>query len=157
MNPHNRLAIRAGTSADPDREPQNAPGDPRANQRRGKRVFDLAVACPLLLLCVPLMIGVTVLIRLTSRGPALIRQIRIGQNERSFTMFKFRTMYLDADDAPLRQMNIRELLGDPKPGTADGAFKLEADRRITNLGRLLRRFARDEIPQLFNVLRGEMS
>jgi hypothetical protein len=94
-------------------EQQNAPvlGDPRTNQRRGKRVLDLAVACPLLLLGAPLMIGLTILIRLSSRGPAIIRQIRIGQNERPFTMFKFRTMYLDADDTPLRQMNIRGLLG----------------------------------------------
>ena len=153
------LLIRAGTSANPDQEQQNAPalGDPRTNQRRGKRVFDLAVACPLLLLCAPLMIGVTVLIRLTSRGPALIRQIRIGQNEQPFTLLKFRTMYLDADDAPLRQMNIRELSGDPKPGTSDGVFKLEADGRITIVGRLLRRFSLDELPQLFNVLRGDMS
>jgi lipopolysaccharide/colanic/teichoic acid biosynthesis glycosyltransferase len=159
MNPHNRLAIRAGTSVHRDRKPQRAPalGDPRTNQRRGKRVLDLAVTCPLLLLSAPLMIGVTVLIRLTSRGPALIRQIRIGQNERPFTMFKFRTMYRDADDAPLRQMNIRELLGDPEPATSDGVFKLEADQRITKVGRLLRRFSVDELPQLFNVLRGEMS
>jgi lipopolysaccharide/colanic/teichoic acid biosynthesis glycosyltransferase len=139
-------------------EQQNAPvlGDPRTNRRRGKRVLDLAVACPLLLLCAPLMIGLTILIRLSSRGPAIIRQIRIGQNERPFTMFKFRTMYLDADDAPLRQMNIRELSGG-QPGTSDGVFKLEADPRITNVGRLLRRFSLDELPQLFNVLRGDMS
>jgi len=159
MNPHNRLAIRVGTSADPDREPQAAAvlEQPRTNQRRGKRALDLAVACPMLLLCAPLMIGVSVLIRLTSRGPALIRQTRIGQNERPFTMFKFRTMYLDSDDAPLREMNIRELSEDPKAGASDGIFKLEADKRITKVGRLLRRFSVDELPQLFNVLRGEMS
>src|SRR5437879_13605683 len=112
--------MRVGTSANLNQKQQNAPvlGDPRTNQRRGKRILDLAVACPLLLLCAPLMIGLTILIRLSSRGPALIRQIRIGQNERPFTMFKFRTMYLNADDAPLRKMNIRELLGGP-PGTSD--------------------------------------
>ena len=139
-------------------EQQSAPvlGDPRTNQRRGKRVLDLTVACPLLLLCAPLMIGLTILIRLSSRGPAIIRQIRVGQNERPFTMFKFRTMYLDADDTPLRQMNTRELLGG-QPGTSDGVFKLEADRRITNVGHFLRRFSLDELPQLFNVLRGDMS
>lgn len=131
-------------------------GDPRTNQQRGKRVLDLALACPLLLLFALPMIGLTILIRISSRGPAIIRQIRIGQNERPFTMFKFRTMYLDADDTPLRQMNIRELLGG-QPGTSDGVFKLEADRRITNVGRHLRRFSLDELPQLFNVLRGEMS
>jgi lipopolysaccharide/colanic/teichoic acid biosynthesis glycosyltransferase len=159
MKAHYRLAIRTGTGADPGQASQTAPAlaDRTTNQRRRKRIFDLAVACPLLLLCAPLMIGVAILIRLTSRGPALIRQIRIGENELPFTMFKFRTMYLDADDAPLRQMNIRELLGETKPGTSDGVFKLEADRRITNVGRLLRRFSVDELPQLFNVLRGEMS
>ena len=159
MNLNNRAAILSETSARPDRAPQNAPAPKhrRINQRLGKRVFDLAVACLLLLLCAPLMIAVAVLVRLTSRGPALFRQIRVGQNEQPFTLFKFRTMYLDADGAPLRQMNVRELLGDPNPGTRDGVFKLEADRRITSVGRLLRRFSMDELPQLFNVLRGEMS
>jgi lipopolysaccharide/colanic/teichoic acid biosynthesis glycosyltransferase len=159
MNLHRRLAIGAGIVVAPDRKSQDAPavGDLWTNQRRGKRIVDLAVACALLLLFAPLMIVVAVLIRLTSRGPALIRQIRIGQNEQPFAMFKFRTMYRDADDTPLKQMNIRELLGDPNPGTRDGVFKLEADRRITNVGRLLRRFSVDELPQLLNVLRGEMS
>jgi len=159
MNPHYRLAIRTGTAADSGREPQDAPapGELRANRRSGKRMLDLVVACPLLLLCAPLMIGVATLIRLTSRGPALIRQIRIGRNEQPFTMFKFRTMQVDADDAPLRQMNVRELAGDAKADTSDGVFKLEADRRITRVGRQLRRFSVDELPQLFNVLRGEVS
>jgi lipopolysaccharide/colanic/teichoic acid biosynthesis glycosyltransferase len=159
MRLYSRLGIRVGPAADPGRGPHDAAalGDPTTNQRRAKRVLDLVVACPLLLLCAPLMIGVAALIRLTSRGPALIRQIRIGQHERPFTMFKFRTMYLDADDGLLRQMNIRELLGDTKAGTSDGVFKLEADRRVTKVGRHLRRLSVDELPQLFNVLRGEMS
>ncbi len=159
MSRSNILATPVGTGADPGREPQDAlaVGYPGINQQRGQRVLDLAVAGPLILLCAPLMIGVAVLIRLSSRGPALIRQIRIGRNERPFTMFKFRTMYLDADDAPLRQMNTRELTAGSTAETSDGVFKLEADRRITRVGRLLRRFSVDELPQLFNVLRGEMS
>jgi lipopolysaccharide/colanic/teichoic acid biosynthesis glycosyltransferase len=158
MSLYNRPAIRVGTGADPGRlQDAPAPGYSRTNQRRGKRAFDLAVAMPLLLLFAPLLIGVAVLIRLTSPGPALIRQIRIGQNERPFRMFKFRTMYLDADDAPLRRMNIRELSGAPTAETSDGVFKLEADQRITEVGHQLRRFSVDELPQLFNVLRGEMS
>jgi len=118
-------------------EQQNAPvlGDPRTNQRRGKRVLDLAVACPLLLLCAPLMIGLTIVIRLSSRGPAIFRQIRIGQNERPFTMFKFRTMYLDTDDTPLRQMNIRELSGG-RPGTSRPAdYERGSPSSAVQLGR----------------------
>lgn len=145
-------------SANPDENCEEALTHrfPGAYQQYGKRVFDLAVAFPLLVLCAPLLIAVAILIRLTSEGPAIIRQTRIGQNERPFTLFKFRTMYLNADDAPLREMNVRELSGG-QPGTSDGVFKLEADRRITKIGRVLRRFSLDELPQLFNVLRGEMS
>jgi lipopolysaccharide/colanic/teichoic acid biosynthesis glycosyltransferase len=158
-SPYDRLEIQVGTAADPGRERHDAAvlDDPTTNQRRRKRILDLAIACPLLLLCAPLMIGAAALIRLTSPGPALFRQIRIGQNERPFVMFKFRTMYRGVDDTPLRQMNIRELSGNPTAETSDGIFKLEADRRITRVGRLLRRFSLDELPQLFNVLRGEMS
>ncbi|WP_336489352.1 sugar transferase [Methylobacterium nigriterrae] len=158
MTSRQRLAIDAWTTVDPEREAHGIRSrQMRAGPRLGKRAVDLALACPILALSSPLMLMAYILIRLTSRGPALIRQTRIGQHERPFAMFKFRTMRLDADDTALRRMNILELAGNTDPGTSDGAFKPDADPRVTKVGRLLRRFSVDELPQLFNVLSGEMS
>jgi lipopolysaccharide/colanic/teichoic acid biosynthesis glycosyltransferase len=123
----------------------------------GKRAFDLAIALPLLILLAPLLLLVAALVRVTSPGPALFRQERIGLGERPFTMLKFRTMRVGGDDARHRDFNRRELLGDPSLGCGDGIFKPEGDSRITPLGRLLRRLSIDELPQLINVIRGEMS
>jgi lipopolysaccharide/colanic/teichoic acid biosynthesis glycosyltransferase len=123
----------------------------------GKRVLDLALAVPALFVAAPVMLVAAILIRLTSRGPALYRQTRIGRGEQPFTMLKLRTMRIDGDDAAQRAFNTREILGDADPGTSDGVFKLEQDPRITPVGRLLRRFSIDELPQLLNVISGEMS
>jgi lipopolysaccharide/colanic/teichoic acid biosynthesis glycosyltransferase len=89
------------------------------------------------------------LIRLTSRGPALFVQERIGINRRPFQMFKFRTMYNRADEM---QAEIEEL-----NESGEGLFKIRHDPRVTPVGRLLRRFSLDELPQLFNVLKGNMN
>jgi lipopolysaccharide/colanic/teichoic acid biosynthesis glycosyltransferase len=97
------------------------------------------------------------LIRFTSRGPALYRQVRIGRAEQPFTILKLRTMRVDGDDAAQRAFNTREIHGDANPGTSDGAFKIERDPRITSVGQFLRRFSIDELPQLFNVISGDMS
>jgi lipopolysaccharide/colanic/teichoic acid biosynthesis glycosyltransferase len=123
----------------------------------GKRVLDLALAVPALFVAAPVMLVAAILIRLTSRGPALYRQTRIGRGEQPFTMLKLRTMRIDGDDAAQRAFNTREILGDADPGTSDGVFKLEQDPRITPVGRLLRRFSIDELPQLLNVIGGQMS
>jgi lipopolysaccharide/colanic/teichoic acid biosynthesis glycosyltransferase len=103
----------------------------------------------MLVVASPVMLLVALLVRITSSGPALFRQERIGAEGRAFTMWKFRTMVVDA-----------EKLRDGLDGTnqADGVlFKLRADPRVTRVGRWLRRFAIDELPQLFNVMRGDMS
>jgi lipopolysaccharide/colanic/teichoic acid biosynthesis glycosyltransferase len=121
----------------------------------GKRVRDLAIALPALLLLAPLLLIAAAAVRLTSPGPALLRQTRIGRHERPFTMFKLRTMRVDADDRASREFNQRELLGELD--TVDGVFKLQDDPRITRVGGFLRRWSIDELPQLFNVLRGDMS
>jgi lipopolysaccharide/colanic/teichoic acid biosynthesis glycosyltransferase len=123
----------------------------------GKRALDLVLTLSVLLVAAPIMLMAAILIRLTSRGPALYRQTRIGLGERPFTMLKLRTMRIDGDDAAHRAFNRRELLGDTDAGTSDGAFKLEHDPRITPVGRFLRRFSIDELPQLFNVINGDMS
>jgi lipopolysaccharide/colanic/teichoic acid biosynthesis glycosyltransferase len=132
-------------------------GHSLAYLRFGKRILDLVVASLLLLAFGPLMLALAALVRLTSPGPALLQQLRTGLHGRPFRMLKFRTMHVGVDDAALREMNRRELLGDPNPGTSDGVFKLESDLRITAVGRRLRRFSIDELPQLINVIRGEMS
>lgn len=138
-------------SGDPDRR-----AAPRACPSfAGKRALDLVITVPALLLFAPLLLVVAAVVHLTSPGPALLRQTRIGRHGHPFTMFKFRTMHVDADDRAHREFNRLELLGELDIG--DGVYKLEDDERITSVGRFLRRFSIDELPQLLNVLRGEMS
>jgi len=103
-----------------------------------KRSLDLFVSCPGLLLLLPLFGVIGALIKLDSRGPVFFRQERIGQGLRQFTIYKFRTM---SADAPLK----------------GGLLTVPEDLRITRLGRILRKSKLDELPQLFNVLRGDMS
>jgi lipopolysaccharide/colanic/teichoic acid biosynthesis glycosyltransferase len=122
-----------------------------------KRFLDLAVACLALALFSPLMLASAVLIKVSSPGPVFFRQTRIGRDEKPFAMLKLRTMHVGRDDSAHREFNRRELLGISASGTSDGVFKLEHDPRITRIGRFLRRFSIDELPQLINVLRGEMS
>ncbi|CAN5264353.1 sugar transferase [soil metagenome] len=114
-----------------------------------KRAFDITIASTALVLCLPLLAVVVVAIKINSRGPVLFRQTRIGQAGQSFQILKLRTMVKDAESriAELHQHN-----------EADGPlFKMTNDPRITSVGRWLRRLSIDEIPQLWNVLRGDMS
>ena len=115
----------------------------------GKRLFDLACAAPLALVTLPLMTCIAVAIRLSSPGPVLFRQRRIGVNGRPFTLVKFRSMVPDAEARleALRALNE----------TSGAAFKLRNDPRVTRVGRFIRRTSIDELPQFWNVLRGEMS
>jgi lipopolysaccharide/colanic/teichoic acid biosynthesis glycosyltransferase len=122
-----------------------------------KRLLDVVLAVSALILLAPLMLLVAALVRSTSPGPVLFRQIRVGVHEQPFVMLKFRTMRDGCGDGQHREMNLAELRGSGDPGTSDGVFKLEDDTRVTAIGRILRRFSIDELPQLFNVLRGEMS
>ena len=117
-----------------------------------KRVFDFAVASVALLCLAPLFAIVAVAIKLDSRGPVFFRQTRMGGGEQTFTIFKFRTMTADAEQ---RKHEIAHL--NRHRGVDDRMFKAEADPRVTPLGRFLRRTSIDELPQLVNVLRGEMS
>jgi exopolysaccharide biosynthesis polyprenyl glycosylphosphotransferase len=114
-----------------------------------KRAFDLCGATLGLIAVGPLMIAFAVAIKLDSRGPVFFRQLRVGRHGRRFQMLKFRTMIPDADDLKdsLRGQNEAQ----------EGLFKIAADPRITRVGRFLRRTALDELPQLFNIVRGEMS
>ena len=115
-----------------------------------KRVVDLAGALAGLLVLGPMMLALAVLIRLDSPGPVLFRQVRRGYQGRPFVLLKFRTMVLDAE----RRLGALEPSNESKGGVL---FKLRHDPRVTRLGRFLRRTSLDELPQLINVLRGEMS
>lgn len=125
----------------------NPPWLPRSS-RLLKRAMDLAIAAPLVVLLSPLLLLIAVAITLDSRGPVLFAQRRVGKGGEQFTVFKFRTMSSDAEQ------RRAELLGQ----SADPNWlKLDHDPRVTRSGRWLRRFSLDELPQLWNVLRGEMS
>lgn len=120
-----------------------------------KRTFDLVVAVPILLVGAPFVFLIGGLIKITSQGPVLLRQPRLGMDGRPFQMFKFRTMYQDVDDEAHREFLNQVISGDRQ--TTESLTKLENDPRITPIGRFLRRYSLDEIPQLLNVARGEMS
>jgi exopolysaccharide biosynthesis polyprenyl glycosylphosphotransferase len=114
-----------------------------------KRTFDLIGATLLLIVLSPLLLVIVLAVKLSSRGPVLFRSIRRGIGQRPFPCLKFRTMHTDAEE---RQADLEEL------NEASGAlFKIRDDPRLTGVGRVLRRFSMDELPQLVNVLRGEMS
>jgi lipopolysaccharide/colanic/teichoic acid biosynthesis glycosyltransferase len=139
--------------------PSAASGSARAGTTRlTKRLLDLAVATACLALVSPLLVIVAGLIWLTTPGPALFRQTRLGKDGSPFVLFKFRTMYADSRDDVHREF-VRKLLTEDEPpdGGRSGVYKLEHDERITPIGRLIRRTSIDELPQLFNVIRGEMS
>ncbi len=123
---------------------------------RSKRLVDIAVSGSMLLVLSPLFLLIMVLVRLTSTGPAFFRQERVGTHGRPVVVLKFRTMKIGNDDHAHREMNVRELLGE-EASTSDGVFKLEGDDRVTAVGSWLRRLSLDELPQLVNVFRGEMS
>jgi exopolysaccharide biosynthesis polyprenyl glycosylphosphotransferase len=114
-----------------------------------KRAFDLLGASLGLLAATPLMVAIAILIKLDTRGPVFFRQLRVGRHGVNFSMFKFRTMVAGAEQ-------LRESLSDHNEAQA-GLFKIAEDPRITRVGKLLRKSSLDELPQLFNVLRGEMS
>ena len=118
-------------------------------QAAAKRTFDVAAGAVLGFLLSPILLVIGVSIRATSRGPALYRQVRVGRFGRTFTVYKFRTMVADADDR-LEEMRHRNEASAPM-------FKIAADERLTSVGRFLRRWSLDELPQLVNVLRGDMS
>lgn len=115
--------------------------------RAAKRALDVLLAAVGLALCAPLLLACALAIRLSDGGPALFVQERVGQGGRRFRMYKLRTMVVGA-----------EALQPALPNDATGpVFKMRHDPRVTPVGRVLRRFSLDELPQLVNVLRGEMS
>jgi exopolysaccharide biosynthesis polyprenyl glycosylphosphotransferase len=114
-----------------------------------KRIFDLALATGVLLICWPLMLIIVLAIKLDSPGPVLFIQERVGENGRLFAMFKFRSMVVNAEQIAAQVTKV--------DGTGSILHKAPDDPRVTRVGRFLRRTSLDELPQFLNVLRGEMS
>jgi lipopolysaccharide/colanic/teichoic acid biosynthesis glycosyltransferase len=146
------------------REQQQALGDVVSEPRSVaalRRLSDIAFAATLILLFSPVLIAVAVAVRLDSHGPALFRQRRVGYREREFTLFKFRSMRLDADPRGHKEYVTALIKGASESGGANGdgkdLYKLAVDNRITPVGRWIRKWSLDELPQLFNVLLGDMT
>ena len=119
-----------------------------------KRIIDLAVSITILLIFSPVFLIFPILIKLNSSGPVFADiPKRVGRNGKLFRMFKFRSMICNAHDLLLNDPKFRKLHEEYKKGS----YKLKYDPRITGVGKILRRFSLDELPQIFNVLLGEMS
>ncbi|MFA4029465.1 MAG: hypothetical protein GDYSWBUE_000463 [Candidatus Fervidibacterota bacterium] len=113
-----------------------------------KRLIDIVGSLLLLLIAAPFMLLIAVLIALDSPGPILFRQLRYGKGGRVFTLYKFRTMHVGAEKMRASLWAVSDM---------KGGFKLRNDPRVTRVGRFLRIYSLDELPQLFNVFKGEMS
>lgn len=138
-----------------------SPGNRRRSLLIVKRIIDVAGSALALILCSPLFLAIALAIKLTSKGPVLFRQQRIGQYGQLFTFLKFRSMYVDNDHL-VHQRFVTQLISSEVKDLSsckdeDGVYKLRDDKRITRMGKLLRRTSLDELPQLLNVLKGEMS
>jgi len=136
--------------------PQPQPMVPagRSGYDAAKRLLDIALAGSTLLLLSPIWLAIGILIRVTSPGPALYRATVIGKDGHRFTYYKFRSM-VAGDDRHHKEW-LRDFVTRDAP-YRDRVYKVEADPRVTPVGRVLRRLSLDEVPQLINVLRGEMS
>ena len=117
-----------------------------------KRTFDILVSGLSLIILSPFFLIIAILIKIDSKGPVIFKQKRIGKNGKYIYLYKFRSMYSDSDE------RLEELLKDPKIREEwEENYKLDPDPRITRVGKVLRKTSIDELPQLVNILRGEMS
>lgn len=117
--------------------------------RRLKRILDVGVASIVLIMAAPIMLITAIFIKIDSPGPILFRQTRVGKWGEPFPCYKFRSMYIDAEQ------RLQDLMA---KNEADGpVFKMKNDPRITRVGRVIRKLSIDELPQLLNVLKGDMS
>jgi lipopolysaccharide/colanic/teichoic acid biosynthesis glycosyltransferase len=126
-----------------------------------KRLMDIVGSSLLLILSAPMLLAISLAIKVSSKGPVLFRQQRVGQNGQRFTFLKFRSMYVDNDHSVHKEY-VRKLIASeaaPETGLGNGGciYKITNDKRVTRVGRFLRRTSLDELPQFLNVLRGDMS
>lgn len=116
-----------------------------------KRALDVVASVCVLSLLAPLFVLIALCIKLEDRGPVFFGQTRVGRHGREFRMFKFRSMHRDAEQ------RLKDLLRDNRHGNDGVTFKIKDDPRVTRFGRWLRKYSLDELPQFYNVLRGDMS
>lgn len=125
-----------------------------------KRIMDIVGSGAAIILFSPLFALVALLVKLTSKGPVLLKQERLGQFGKTFTFLKFRSMYANSD-SKIHQEFVKRLISgthdEKREGETKPVFKMKNDPRVTRIGRFLRRTSLDELPQFFNVLKGEMS
>lgn len=141
--------IEINASIQPDATPLRDPA--------WKRGLDLAVASTLLALTLPLWLVAALLVKVDSPGPILYVQPAVGRGGRVFRFYKFRTMTFGADKSEHRRYLRAFVRGETQPDDKARTYKMTADRRLTRAGKLLRRLSLDELPQLLNVLKGDMS
>lgn len=123
--------------------------DARLGYQIAKRVIDAVGAAVLLLVLFPLFLTISICIRIDSPGPIIFRQKRLGLGGTAFIFYKFRSMCVGAEESREKILHLNEVTGP--------IFKIRNDPRVTRVGRWLRRYSLDELPQLFNVLKGDMS
>ncbi len=126
-----------------------------------KRTVDIVGSAMALILCAPLFLVIALAIKLSSKGPIFYRQLRVGQSGRTFTFLKFRSMYVGNDSSVHKEFATQFITSRPieadQGGNGNCVFKITQDKRITRVGRFLRRSSLDELPQFLNVLMGDMS
>jgi lipopolysaccharide/colanic/teichoic acid biosynthesis glycosyltransferase len=137
------------------------PGKGTGSLLRIKQAIDIVGSALLLIPCFPIFLVIALLIKVSSKGPVFFRQQRVGQYGRCFTFLKFRSMYTDNDPSIHKEYTTKlingEIENNPSTGNGKAIYKLTNDKRITQIGKFLRRTSLDELPQLVNVLKGDMS
>jgi exopolysaccharide biosynthesis polyprenyl glycosylphosphotransferase len=123
----------------------------RVNYAFWKRILDIIGSAALILLFSPVLAAIAIAVKVSSAGPVFYKQIRVGRKGVHFPFYKFRSMYLDADK------RLEELLQQGQNEKQGPIFKMKNDPRVTPVGKFLRKYSLDELPQLFNVLKGDMS
>ena len=117
-----------------------------------KRMLDVSIALIMLVVLAPVMAIVALAVRLDSNGPIIFRQTRVGKDHRPFTFYKFRSMYHNADTR-VHQQFVKNLIN----GTPTDGYKINSDKRVTRVGKFMRKTSLDELPQLVNIVKGDMS
>jgi exopolysaccharide biosynthesis polyprenyl glycosylphosphotransferase len=160
--PEDWVSRRPGSKANGESQPDLfRDGDSKKSARLLKRIVDVAGSSLALLVLAPLLGLIALLIKLTSKGPVFFRQERVGDRGRIFQCFKFRSMHA-VNDPSIHKEYVRRLISGRRtsksgPGEAGAVYKIKHDPRVTPFGRFLRRTSLDELPQFWNVLKGEMS